>query len=555
MANEITDRTSYPYETIVYVSITYIDKRTGATATVFDADAGRLVTGGHASGVVVGRNDVLTAAHVVQTPWWLDQTRYGIQIQVYPGADNSPFSAPFGSYTPVSWSNYDVVVKSGLISTSQSQYDFALLNFAEPFGDKLGWMRLDSSARNGGTANETGYPGSGPGLMNASVTYYSDWRYYVYHTSEPLGPGASGGPLWYSNADGTFVLGVLSSGNSSTDSYASLAAPGVIDWLNQQMAANDSLIVATIGNTITLTAPLAFATAATAVWASAKTTSLADTIWTAAAYLPAVGIDAGPGVDVLNVSDGGLINLRNISSVEVLDLRGTLGANTVINMGTDFGTVYLGPGGDTITITAAAATVEGGAGNDTITVGAGNMTIDGGDGIDTVVLPLARSKYQVTIGSSTPPANGSGNNYAFTSIERVQFADRKVALDLNGAAGDTVKLIGAAFGPQYVTNAGFVGAGLSVFDAGMTTPQVAELVLGSSAFRQLAGSRSNTDVVTQLYRSVVGVAPPAADLDTFVGLLENGMTQADLLVRAANTDLNAQHINLVGLASTGVEYA
>jgi hypothetical protein len=415
-------------------------------------------------------------------------------------------------------------------------------------------MRLDSRDRSSGTANETGYPGSGPGMMNAIVTYFRDSRYYLYHTSEPLAPGASGGPLWYSNGDGTFVLGVLSSGSSTTDNYASLATPGVIDWLNQRMTANDSLIVQPVGNTITLSASGAIATTATAIWASARTTSRGDTISTAAAYLPAIIIDGGPGTDVLNVTEGGLINLRNVSSVEVLDLRGTLAANTVTNMGTDFAAVYLGPRGDTITVTAAVATIAGGAGNDTITVGSGNMTIDGGDGIDTVVLPLAWSKYQITVGIATPPDNSSGNNYTFTSIERVHFADRKIALDLNGAAGNTVKLIGAAFGPQYVTNAGIVGVGLSVFDAGMSMQQVAELVLDSSAFQQLAGSRSNADVVTHLYRNVVGVAPSAADLNTFVGVLDNGMTQADLLVLAANADLNGMHINLAGLASTGVEY-
>ena len=248
------------------------------------------------------------------------------------------------------------------------------------------------------------------------------------------------------------------------------------------------------------------------------------------------------------------MNLRNIASVEVLDLRGTLTENTVINMGADFTRVYLGPKGDTITVAAAAATVTGGAGNDTIKVGPGNITIDGSDGIDTIILPLPRAKYQLSVGSSPPPDSVSGNNYTVTSVERVQFADKKLALDLNGAAGDTVKLIGAAFGPQYVANPAFVGAGLAAFDAGMTVQEVAELVLGSSVFQQLAGSLSNAAVVTQLYTSVVGAAPAAADLDTYVGLLDDGMSQAELLVIAANSDMNSQRIDLVGLAGAGVEY-
>jgi len=45
--------------------------------------------------------------------------------------------------------------------------------------------------------------------------------------------------------------------------------------------------------------------------------------------------------------------------------------------------------------------------------------------------------------------------------------------------------------------------------------------------------------------------------DFYVGLLVGSggtMTQAELLVLAANADVNAQNINLVGLQQTGVEF-
>jgi len=195
MIEEINSRTSFPWNAVVYVSVTYIDRLTGKPASMFDPDLGRTVSGTHASGVVVGRIDVITAVHVVMAPAWLDQSRYSIKVEVSPGADSSPFSAPLGSYAAASWNSQDVVVNGGFITSEQNQRDFALLNFTEPLGDKLGWMRLDSASRFSGTANETGYPGSGTGMMNATVAYTNDWRYYLYHTTEPLGSGASGGPL------------------------------------------------------------------------------------------------------------------------------------------------------------------------------------------------------------------------------------------------------------------------------------------------------------------------------------------------------------------------
>ena len=204
---------------------------------------------------------------------------------------------------------------------------------------------------------------------------------------------------------------MLSSQGPGISNYAALAVPGVIEWLSPLMAANDALIASTAGNTITLGVPWAVVTTATAVWASARTTALDDTISVAAANLPVVRIDADRGTDVLRVSDGGPLNLVNITSVEVLDLRETHVANSVTNMGPGFTTVYLGPHGDTVTITATAATVSGGPGNDRIAVGPGDLTINGGDGIDSVVLPLARAKYQLSIGASTPPSRPGGDHY------------------------------------------------------------------------------------------------------------------------------------------------
>ena len=50
-------------------------------------------------------------------------------------------------------------------------------------------------------------------------------------------------------------------------------------------------------------------------------------------------------------------------------------------------------------------------------------------------------------------------------------------------------------------------------------------------------------------------APGAADLAYFTGLLDSGAhTQASLGVLAAQVDLNTQSVELLGLASTGIEY-
>ena len=68
---------------------------------------------------------------------------------------------------------------------------------------------------------------------------------------------------------------------------------------------------------------------------------------------------------------------------------------------------------------------------------------------------------------------------------------------------------------------------------------------------------SNADFVNTVYRNVMGMLPTATERDFFVGLLEgNGatMTQAELLMLAANAAQNEGNINLVGLQQSGVEF-
>jgi serralysin len=66
---------------------------------------------------------------------------------------------------------------------------------------------------------------------------------------------------------------------------------------------------------------------------------------------------------------------------------------------------------------------------------------------------------------------------------------------------------------------------------------------------------SDFDQVRHGRLQVVGVAPGSADLAYFKGLLDNGTyTPAGLGVLAAETELNALNIDLVGLTDYGIGY-
>jgi subtilisin-like proprotein convertase family protein/subtilisin family serine protease len=207
-------------------------------------------------------------------------------------------------------------------------------------------------------------------------------------------------------------------------------------------------------------------------------------------------------------------------------------------------------------------TLIGGAGNDILDGGAGNNRLDGGSGIDTAI--FAQSRDAATIlrmaGSDAPTYRISFQDalsYA-VDVERLQFSDRTIAFDLNTgeAAGDAVLLIGAAFGAGYIPE--FSAAGIELFDSGYDMLQVAQLALRTSAFLSLAHSNSNIDFVNAVYQHVVGVAPTPDVRDFYVSLLQGSggtMTQAQLLVLAANAQPNEANVDLVGLQQTGLEFA
>jgi serralysin len=214
----------------------------------------------------------------------------------------------------------------------------------------------------------------------------------------------------------------------------------------------------------------------------------------------------------------------------------------------------VGSGGDDV--------LRGNTGNDILSGGSGNDTIDGGTGLDKAVYAGNRSAYTLTRTGNTFQVSTASTNEGtdtVTNVERLGFADKNIAFDLGlgESAGNTVRLIGAALDAPSIIPA-YVRLGIDLFDAGTSMLQVAQYALSTNEFVSLAGSHSNVDFVNTVYRNIVGQLPSVSELNHYVSLLQGSggtMTQAELLVFAANLDVNAANIGLTGLQQTGVEYA
>jgi serralysin len=205
--------------------------------------------------------------------------------------------------------------------------------------------------------------------------------------------------------------------------------------------------------------------------------------------------------------------------------------------------------------TARADSLAGGNGPDRLEGGGGNDTLTGGAGIDSAHYGRGRADYQVQRGATgtlvVQAVAGTDGRDELAQVERLVFGNQKLAFDLDAAAGTTARYLGAVFGKAAVANTGYAGIGLGLLDAGTSPSALMQLALDA----RLGAGFTRDALVDMLYGNLVGSLPGDADRAFWVGTLASGLyTPVTLAQAAAGTDLNAQNIDLVGLASSGLAY-
>ena len=269
-----------------------------------------------------------------------------------------------------------------------------------------------------------------------------------------------------------------------------------------------------------------------------------------------------------NIVDNGGVDTLDFSAVTagvMLDLTpgayssvGKLasGANALANLTTSFDAIIENAIG-----TAANDTMLGNAANNRLTGGLGNDTIGGGAGVDTAVFSAQRANYAVaktangwTVGDSM----GNDGNDTLANVERLQFSDKKLALDLGTAehGGLALQFIGL-MAPEMVSLPNIAGTILTIFDEGKTMQQVCQLAIDVGLVTAIAGANTNQALAAMAYKNLLG-APAGADaIDMLVGYMDGRSakyTQSEFMTVVAGLELNQTHIGLVGLAQAGVEF-
>ena len=207
---------------------------------------------------------------------------------------------------------------------------------------------------------------------------------------------------------------------------------------------------------------------------------------------------------------------------------------------------------DLVVLREGSETAQLGEGNDRVEGLAGNDTVDGGAGVDTVIYSGAKSAYSITnITSSVTVSSGVDGLDTLKNIERLQFSDKTIALDIDGNAGQTYRVYKAAF--NRTPDNGGLKYWIEMMDGGKKLSEVASGFIASNEFKSLYGANpSNDQFVSKLYNNVLGRAPDAGGFNYWVGLLNN--KQIDMTSTLVNFSESPENqAGVIGVIQNGIE--
>jgi len=198
--------------------------------------------------------------------------------------------------------------------------------------------------------------------------------------------------------------------------------------------------------------------------------------------------------------------------------------------------------------------IDLGLGDDRITGSAGSDAITGGAGLDRVTYQGSRSGFVFASagGDISTVAKAGGGSDTLTGVERVFFADGgAVALDADGAAGQTYRLYQAAFDRK--PDVGGFGYWLYNMDNGVSIDAVAAAFMTSSEFITLYGAApSAQEFVSRLYSNVLHRAPEQEGYDFWVNAVAGGFSRSAVLAMFAESAENQAQV--IGSIEQGMDY-
>jgi Ca2+-binding RTX toxin-like protein len=169
--------------------------------------------------------------------------------------------------------------------------------------------------------------------------------------------------------------------------------------------------------------------------------------------------------------------------------------------------------------------LDGGAGDDILHGGGGADLLIGGVGKDTATYGGKLENYKITHDASgwhvLDQRTGAGTDGSDTlqGVERLTFADKAVALDIDGIAAQAYRIYRAAF--DRTPDVAGLGYWIGRLDEKATVREIAVGFAESKEFADLYGSApSNADIVMRLYHNILHREPDAGGYQYWLNILD-----------------------------------
>jgi hypothetical protein len=191
----------------------------------------------------------------------------------------------------------------------------------------------------------------------------------------------------------------------------------------------------------------------------------------------------------------------------------------------------------------------------------GDDTFDAGTGIDTVVFNGNKGDYSIEKTSAGCIVSSATDGVdTFNGVERLQFKDISVALDIETNSGMVYRLYQAAF--ERTPEPSELGYWIWLMDHGMSHTQVAEQFTYSDEFKVLYSKKSddgkiiqgftNKEIVDLFYTHVLH-EQPRANFEYYVNQIDTCQrTLAQILV--GFTESQENQANVIGIIGNGIDY-
>jgi hypothetical protein len=168
-------------------------------------------------------------------------------------------------------------------------------------------------------------------------------------------------------------------------------------------------------------------------------------------------------------------------------------------------------------------TLTGTGANEQLRSGIAADTIDGGPGFDSVIYQCNKDSFTMTRTASGWTVSSAAEGIdTLSNVERIQFGDRTLALDISGIAGQAYRIYQAAF--NRVPDNGGLKFWIASMDGGATLRDVAIGFVGSPEFQSVYGSNpTNEQFVIKLYNNVLHRDPDAGGKAYWLDLMDRGL--------------------------------